>query len=191
MQYFFTGSSSQLVLTSAIPALRMILSLRKQCPPVTSCRFSHEYQSFSCGAYSLFTPFTGTQWPCHFFRFPSRKNHLFTSVLRLEVKPRFASRFTLHGQNQRTHLICTLVKLQGLEIREAPAIYDKTLWSYSFSLQGARLAQFSKAKHGPPVEPEGGIKNLLVNTSPNGLVIKISFLFFTKQLHDLHAALLA
>ena len=47
-----------------------------------------------------------------------------------------------------------------------------------------------KSKHGAPVQPEGGIKHLIVKYIFNSLIVEI-LIFGHEQLHDFHTAFLA
>ena len=113
------------------------------------------------------------------------KDHVCDLGIKLEVNTCILQIF-FHRKDQGFILI-VLGELQGTEIRKSCNVMDETL---EVKLHLQSTVPVLKCEHGPPVQPEGGIKHFIIENILDGFVVKILILCH-KQLHDLHAALLA
>jgi len=113
------------------------------------------------------------------------KDHVCDLGIKLEVNTCILQIF-FHRKDQGFILI-VLGELQGTEIRKSCNVVDETL-EVKLHLQGT--VPVLKCEHGPPVQPEGGIKHFVIKYIFDCFIIKI-FVFCHEQFHDLHAAFLA
>ena len=113
------------------------------------------------------------------------KDHVCDLSIKLEVNTCILQIF-FHGKDQGFVLV-VLGEFQGAEIRKTCNVVDKTL---EVKLHLQSTVPVFKCEHGPPVQPEGGIKHFIIKYIFDGFIVKILILCH-KQLHDLHAALLA
>ena len=121
----------------------------------------------------------------HLFALPDVKEDIGNFSAELEIHPRLFQVF-LHGQNQRFVLVVA-GELEGTEIRQPGDVVDETL-EIQLHFQGA--VPVFEGKHGAPVQPEGGIKHLVVKDIFDGLVVEVLVLGH-EQFDDFHAGFLA
>ena len=74
-------------------------------------------------------------------------------------------------------VLVVLGEFQGAEIRKTCNVVDKTL-EVKFHLQST--VPVFKCEHGPPVQPEGGIKHFIIKYILDGFVVKILILCHEK-----------
>ena len=113
------------------------------------------------------------------------KDHVCDLSIKLEVNTCILQIF-FHRKDQGFVLV-VFGEFQGTEIRKACNVVDETL---EVKLHLQSTVPVFKCEHGPPVQPEGGIKHFIIKYIFDGFIVKILILCH-KQLHDLHAALLA
>ncbi len=97
-----------------------------------------------------------------------------------------AKRFQIldHRQNHRFVLIVT-GKTQSCEIRQTTDMMDKAL---DIKLHFQSRMPIFKSKHGSPIKPEIGIKNLIIKNFIDSFVIKI-FIRCKEEFHNFHSCL--
>ena len=103
------------------------------------------------------------------------------AVVELDV---VALQILYHGQDHGLILV-VLGEAQGGEVGKTPDVVDIAL-DIELHLQGA--VPVLKGEHGPPVEPEVGVQDLVVEVIRDLLVLQI-LVGGEEELHDLHGAL--
>ena len=122
---------------------------------------------------------------CHFLAIGNFKDYVGNFSVILEV---YASCFQILNHRKDQGLVLVVSReFQSAEIRKSADVMDESL---EVELHFQSTVPVFKSKHGPPVQPEGGIKDFVVKNILDGLVVQILILG-EEKLHDLHAAFLA